>query len=268
MRERVVVEGVAGLKIALDETGAGEPVVVWLHSEFGPFSDPPVPAQTLERARFLTLHLPGWGVSQRGDAHIDSLPDLGLALWAVLDELGVGAVSLAGHGIGATTALEMGIQQPQRTRGIVAATPFGIVDAADPGVDTFALLPVDLLPHLYVEPRGALATTHFPAPTTPHEKGLAAIRRVEVLGEAGRYLFPLPDTGIEDRLYRLAKTKVHLLWGEHDGVVPAAIASRWTAALPSARSSVVPGAAHMLPYESSAIGDALDAILAEAVVCG
>jgi pimeloyl-ACP methyl ester carboxylesterase len=243
-------------------------VVVWLHSEFGPLSDPPVPAEALERGQVLTLHLPGWGVSERGGARIDTLPELGLALWFVLDELGVSTVALAGHGIGATIALEMAIQQPQRTRAVVAAAPFGIVDAGDPGVDMFALLTPDLLPHLYADPDGDLVKQQFPRPADPHERGLAAIRRVEVLGEAGRYLFPLPDSGIEDRLYRLAGTDVRLLWGEHDGVVPPAISERWAAALPSATSSVVPDSSHMLVYETTAVGDVVAGLLDPALVSG
>jgi pimeloyl-ACP methyl ester carboxylesterase len=265
---RLTVKGPAGSEFIVDDDENGADVVVWLHSELGPFSDPPVPATTLERSRFLTPHLPGWGVSSRGDAGFDSLPDLALVLWYVLDELSVGTVTLAGHGIGATLALEMGIQQPQRAQAIVAAAPFGIVDESNPGVDMFALLPPDLFPHLYVEPRGEIAAGHYPTPSDPHEKGLAAIRRVEVLGEAGRYLFPLPDNGIEDRLYRIATSQVHLLWGEQDGVVPATIASRWTSALPSARSTVVPNAAHMLPYESDAVGTTLDMILDGALLSG
>jgi pimeloyl-ACP methyl ester carboxylesterase len=97
---------------------------------------------------------------------------------------------------------------------------------------------------------------------------LAAIRRAEVLGEAGRYLFPLPDTGIENRLYRLAATDVRLLWGEHDGVVPTGISERWTATLPSAKSSVVAGSAHMLVYETSVVGDVVAGLLDPALVSG
>jgi pimeloyl-ACP methyl ester carboxylesterase len=268
MSRREIVSGPSGSTFAVDRAGTGDAVVVWLHSEFGAFSDPPVPADALEGGQVLTLHLPGWGISERGEARINTLPELALALWFVLDELGVGTVTLAGHGIGATIALEMAIQQPQRAHTVVAAAPFGIVDAGDPGVDMFALLTTDLLPHLYADSEGGLVKEHFPRPADPHERGLAAIRRVEVLGEAGRYLFPLPDTGIEDRLYRLAGTDVRLLWGEHDGVVPIAISERWTAALPSATSSVVPGSSHMLVYETSVVGDVVSGLLGPAVVSG
>lgn len=268
MSRREIVAGPNGSTFAVERAGSGEAVVVWLHSEFGAFSDPPVAAGALGRGEVLTLHLPGWGISERGGARIDTLPELGLALWFVLDELGVGTAVLAGHGIGATIALEMAIQQPQRARAVVAAAPFGIVDASDPGVDMFALLTPDLLPHLYADPDGDLVKHHFPRPADPHERGLAAIRRVEVLGEAGRYLFPLPDTGIENRLYRLATTDVHLLWGERDGVVPSAISERWTETLPSAKSSVVPGSAHMLVYETNVVDDVVASLLDPALVSG
>lgn len=238
-----------GVTFVVEESGPADgPCVVWLHDAWGQLDDPPI---DVDGARVLTLHHPGWGVAD-GVERFLTLTDLAIGYWWLLDRLDADDIVLAGHGIGATIAIEMAAQQPQRVRAVVGATPFGLVDDRDPGEDFFALLPPHLLPHLYVDPTGDLVTRHFPPPADAYEKGLAAIRRVQVLGSASRYLFPLPDTGIDARLYRLADLPVDLLFGAKDGVVPEASRRLWEQAMPSATIEMVDDAAHMLPYESDA----------------
>ncbi|MEO3862338.1 alpha/beta fold hydrolase [Acrocarpospora sp. B8E8] len=235
----------------VDEHGTpGGPVVVYLHSEWGALEEPPLSGELLDGARVLVAHLPGWGVSTSVRA-ASSLPDLALTLWWALDRLEVGAVRLAGHGLGATLAAEMAVAQPARVDALALMAPWGMFDEADPGADMFALLPRDLNPLIYADPEGPVAAAQQPRPADAHETGLAVIRRVQVLGAASNYLFPIPDTGIAERLYRLAGVPVLLVWGARDGVVPPSLAGLWSDHLPHARSEVVADAAHMVPYESA-----------------
>lgn len=155
----------------------------------------------------------------------------------------------------------MGVQQPSRTTALVLATPFGIFDDEHPGVDMFGLMARDVQRHLYADPTGPVALAHNPPSADAYEQGLAAIRRVQTLGAASNYLFPVPDTGIAARLYRVAGVPTVLLWGGRDGVVPADSARGWTRLLPEATSEVVPEAAHMLPYESDAVSTHLHRLL-------
>ncbi|MFF5111946.1 alpha/beta fold hydrolase [Streptosporangium sp. NPDC000509] len=235
----------------VDEHGTADgPVLVYLHSEWGAFEEPPLSGELLESSRVLVVHLPGWGVST-SVRPASSLADMALAVWWALDRLETGVARLVGHGIGATLAVEMAAAQPGRVESLALMTPWGMFDEADPGADMFALLPRDLAPLIYADPNGPVAAAHLPKPADAHETGLAVIRRVQVLGAASNYLFPIPDTGIAERLYRLAHVPVLLLWGAQDGVVPSSLAARWTEHLPHARSVVVQDAAHMLPYESA-----------------
>lgn len=245
-----------GVAVAVDTAGnaEAEPVVVWLHSEWGTFDEPPLSAGVLDRARVLVLHQPGWGVST-GDQHLPSLSDVALTYWTVLDRLGLGPVLLAGHGIGATIAAEMAVQQPERVRAAVLAAPFGLWEDEVGGEDIFALMPKDVVPHLYADVDSELRTRHFALSSDPHERGLAGIRRAQTLGPASRYLYPLPETGIRARLYRMADVPVELVWGAGDGVVPVAMADLWESLLPGANKVVVPDAAHMVAYECDAVSD-------------
>lgn len=254
LNREVVTLDQLGVSIVVDSAGdqASTAVVVWLHSEWGTFDEPPLSEEVLSRARVLVVHQPGWGVST-GEERLFTLADVALAYWTVLDRLGVGSALLAGHGIGATVVAEMTVQQPARVRSALLVAPFGLWDDEVGGEDIFALMPKDALPHLYADVDSDLRMRHFPSTNDPHERGLAGIRRAQTLGPASRYLYPLPETGIRDRLYRMADVPVELIWGAEDGVVPLAMADQWLSLLPRAGKVVVPNAAHMVAYETDAV---------------
>jgi pimeloyl-ACP methyl ester carboxylesterase len=253
---------IPGVTFIIDQSGDPSGTeLIWFHSEFGPFEDPPLNPTLASALSTRVVHLPGWGLSAGGHA-FDGLPELALALWWLLDSLNVSSAILAGHGLGASVALEMAAQQPQRVAGVAAIAPYGLVLEDDAGADLFALLPGDLRPHLYADSTGPVANSHFPRAIDAHEKGLAAIRRVEVLGSASRFLFPLADTGISDRAYRLRNTPIELVWGELDGLLPISLCKHWDALLPSAESTIISGVAHMLPYEADCASAALERLMA------
>ncbi|MFC5750990.1 alpha/beta fold hydrolase [Actinomadura rugatobispora] len=245
-----------GRIVVQEEGDPSAPVLVFLHSEFGAYDPLPLSEAVLASRRVLQVHLPGWGVSTC-DRPFGSLAEMSLALWWALDALGVGRVSLFGHGIGGTVAAEMAAGQPQRVRAATLVAPFGMFDEENPGADVFGLLPRDLVPSVYADPRGEVHAAHFPPPADAHEVGLATIRRVQVLGEASNYLFPIPDTGIAARLYRLAGVPVQLLWGGLDGVVPPELEKLWVEHLPHAESTVLDGVSHMAPYETPEVSAAM-----------
>jgi|GEM_PF-509157 len=246
--------------LVIDEVGLDDgPVVLWMHSEWGTYDDPPVDASVLDRARVIVIHQPGWGLST-GEGHLITLADVALAYWWAVNQLGLPPkVVIAGHGLGAAVAAEMAIQHPERVTDLVLAAPFGLWDDEIGGEDMFALMPRDVAEHMYADPLGPVATRQFPPAKTAYEKGLAGIRRAQTLGPASRYLYPLPDTGVSERLYRLADTPVTLVWGARDGLAPIALAERWTEYLPHARLVRVEEAAHMVAYESDDLSRVLSA---------
>jgi pimeloyl-ACP methyl ester carboxylesterase len=121
------------------------------------------------------------------------------------------------------------------------------------------------MPHVYADPNGPVMAAHYPAPTDAYERGLQAIRRVEVLGSASRFVFPLPDTNIVKRAYRIAGVPMSLVFGERDGVVPPEMAHNWSKVFPSASVRTVAGTAHMTPYESDAVAEEVAAMVKNVV---
>lgn len=256
----------AGSTLVIDEAGVEDgPVVLWLHSEWGTYDDPPVDASVLDRARVITMHQPGWGLST-GEDHLLALSDVALAYWWATEQLALPeTLVIAGHGIGAAIAAEMAIQHPERVSSVVLAAPFGIWDDEIGGEDFFALMPRDVAEFMYADPTGPVATSQFPPARTAHEKGIAGIRRAQTLGPASRYLYPLPDTGVAERLYRLDGTEVTLIWGAGDGLAPIGLADRWIEHVPHARLVRVDDAAHMVVYESDDLSRELGAAVAASV---
>jgi len=262
---RQVIEGpLNGLSFVVDRTDyRGGPLVVFLHSAWGAFGEAPLGDQVMSTMDVATVHLPGWGLS-KGVEHFDDISELALALWWVIEYLSSEPVVLVGHCLGGALAVEMAIMQPSKVRGLTLSNPFGFFNASYPGADIFGLLPKDMMHLVYVDPAGSIATTHHPPPNDAYERGLMALRRVEVLGAASRFMFPLPDTNIARRAYRLSHTPITVLFGEKDGIVPSQLASEWAASFPHAMIKTVPRTAHMTPYESGALGMAVSHLVVAA----
>jgi pimeloyl-ACP methyl ester carboxylesterase len=73
------------------------------------------------------------------------------------------------------------------------------------------------------------------------------IERARSMATAAKYLWPLPNRGLDRRLHRIAAPTL-VLWGESDGVVSPAYGKAFRDRLPDATLEIVSGAAH-LPHE-------------------
>ena len=68
------------------------------------------------------------------------------------------------------------------------------------------------------------------------------------LGMAGKFLFPIPERGLKDRMYRI-KARTVLVWGDSDRLFPAPYAHAWKEGIANAELVIVPDAGHMVPLE-------------------
>ena len=65
---------------------------------------------------------------------------------------------------------------------------------------------------------------------------------------AGKMLFPIPDRGLDERLYRI-RAKTVLIWGESDRVIPAAYGNVFCRGIADAELVQIPAAGHMVIVE-------------------
>lgn len=120
----VQVDG--GFRLAYDEYGAGEKVVVLLHGLLMRRSMHEPLATELARHgyRVLCLDMLGHGDSDRpADRRLHSMELYGRHVVRALDELDVGAVVVGGTSLGANIALEVAVRAPGRVRGLILDMP-------------------------------------------------------------------------------------------------------------------------------------------------
>jgi pimeloyl-ACP methyl ester carboxylesterase len=75
---------------------------------------------------------------------------------------------------------------------------------------------------------------------------------------AGKLLFPIPDRGLDERLYRI-RAKTVLIWSDSDRVIPSAYGDAFRRGITGAELVRVPAAGHMVIIEQP---DAVVAALA------
>ncbi|MBV9116828.1 MAG: alpha/beta fold hydrolase, partial [Acetobacteraceae bacterium] len=85
------------------------------------------------------------------------------------------------------------------------------------------------------------------------------VNNARTLGMAGKFLFPIPDRGLRDRLYRI-KARTRLIWGESDRLIPPVYAQAFQAGIRGAQLTVIPKAGHVPHLEQTAA--TMDAIAA------
>ena len=74
------------------------------------------------------------------------------------------------------------------------------------------------------------------------------VQNARQLGMAGKILFPVPDRGLSQRLYRV-KAKTVLVWGDSDKLIVPTYAHAWKKAIKGAELVSVPEAGHLVTLE-------------------
>jgi pimeloyl-ACP methyl ester carboxylesterase len=138
---------------------------------------------------------------------------------------------------------------PHAIESLVLICPAGLWIDECPVVDLFAALPFELPELLLHDPEkhGALLSAggDFNDPEFLTEFLVGNARR---LGSAGKLLFPVPDRGLADRLYRI-RARTSIVWGESDRLIDPRYGPVFEQAIAGADLTVIPEAGHMVPYE-------------------
>jgi pimeloyl-ACP methyl ester carboxylesterase len=74
---------------------------------------------------------------------------------------------------------------------------------------------------------------------------------------AGRILFPIPERGLANRLYRI-KARTIVIWGDNDRLIPPFYAQAFKKGIKDAQLVSIPEAGHMVILEKpEAVADAV-----------
>jgi pimeloyl-ACP methyl ester carboxylesterase len=234
-------------KIRVFEAGEGRPLV-FLHGAGGITEDDPFLAALARRWHAFAPLLPGYGDSEGAEGLRDTL-DVTLHSFDVLEALGLDRPILVGHSMGGMIAAEMAAIAPREVERLGLIAPAGLWLDDHPIPDLFSKLPHELPALLFHDPtfgeRMMTAGADFDDP-----KFLEAfiIRNTRQLAMAGKLLFPIPERGLDERLYRI-RAKTVIVWGESDRMIPPAHGDAFRRAIAGAELIRLPEAGHMVIVE-------------------
>lgn len=247
MKSRIIETPGGRTSIQVFEGGSG-PDLLFLHGAGGILPGDPF-LEALSRQ--FTVHaplLPGYGDSS-GEENLRDMLDFTLHTHDVMGVLGLERPLLVGHSMGGMIAAELAAVIPDCVDRLVLIAPAGLWDDAMPVADLFAMLPREMPHWLFhdVEAGTKLMTAglRLDDPAFLQDFLVMNARR---FGTAGKILFPIPDRGLRDRLYRI-RARTTIIWGKSDRLIPAAYGKAFAAAIPGSALITVPEAGHMLTLE-------------------
>jgi pimeloyl-ACP methyl ester carboxylesterase len=229
------------------EGGAG-PDLVFLHGAGGVTADDPLLAELAKTHRVIAPLVPGYGDSEEAPEIRDML-DFTLHTWDVIEALGLEDPILVGHSMGGMIAAEMAAVQPNDVSRLALIAPAGLWDDDHPIADLFSLLPYEMPAMLFHDAAaGAAMLTAGRNVTDPGFLQAYLVTNARQLGMAGRILFPIPERGLAQRLYRI-KAKTVVVWGDSDRLIPPTYAHGFKKGIAGAELVSIPEAGHMVVLE-------------------
>lgn len=244
MKERTVTFGNHNVRVW--EQGDGEPLVF-----LAGFMGLPQWIEFLdllaETRRVIVPSLPGFP-GATGHHQLDELSDWVAATLEILEAAASGPVDVVASSVAGALALEAAAANRSFFRRLVLIAPFGVFDDAHPAIDPWAQPPgFSSYPTLLcAHPERFEALWKTPDDADEVEWQILQVRAREA---AARYLWPLGDTGITKRAYRLTQPML-LVRGSEDRVIPRAYLEKLQGAVAGdAVLQEIPGAGHLVELD-------------------
>ncbi len=240
--------------------GSGTPLL-FLHGFEGPAATAGFREALAERYSVVAPTHPGYDGS--GDLEeIEGVLDLVLQYRQFIEREFEGPVDVLGHSLGGMFAAEIAAICPQVVRRLVLAAPFGLWLDEQPIPDLFVMSPGNLQRALWSDPEGPVAQAALSALGNGRSGPEAIVARAMNLSAAGKFLWPIPDRGLSNRL-PFVKAPALVVMGADDGLVPAAYGDAFANLIPQCTVEVIAGAGHLPMLEQpEAFTAAVSAFLA------
>jgi pimeloyl-ACP methyl ester carboxylesterase len=234
-------------KIQVLEGGHG-PDLVFFHGAGGTTPLDPFLGALSQKYRVRAPLLPGYGESEGSD-NFRSMLDITLLGLDILDALRLENPLLVGHSMGGMLAAEMAALAANDIKRLALIAPAGLWLDTHPIPDVFALLPADYPPLLFHDVKLGEQLITAGLKLDDHEfLRTFLVQASRQLGFAGKMLFPIPDRGLAERLYRI-KAKTLLIWGDDDKLIDKAYAKAFREKLKSSDYVEIKDAGHMVVLE-------------------
>jgi pimeloyl-ACP methyl ester carboxylesterase len=241
----VTADGIGPVPVTYGDRGTGHPFVL-LHGGAGPQSVTGFADQLAEAgpARVITPVHPGFARTSR-PAALSSIASLARLYVTLLDELGLGDVTVVGNSIGGWIAAEMALAGSARISGVVLVDACGIEVPGHPVADFFSLT-LDQVAEL---------SYHDPGPFRIDPAAMSAEQRTAMAGNREALAVyggtTMTDPGLRARLGQVSVPTL-VLWGDSDRIVDPDYGRAYAAAIPGAEFRLLPGTGHVPQIETPA----------------
>jgi len=230
------------------EGGSGEPLV-FFHGAAGVAPDDALLNALARERHVFAPYLPGYGETEDCPELRDML-DYTLLGWDLVRAFGLSDPTLVGHSMGGMIAAEMAAVAPNDVSRLVLIAPAGLWLDDHPIPDVFTLMPHEMPAWLFHDARaGAERLTEGLGLEDPAFLKAYLVRNARQMGMAGKLLFPIPERGLIQRLYRITARTI-IVWGASDRMIPPVYGSAFQAGIAGARLITVPAAGHMVTLEN------------------
>jgi pimeloyl-ACP methyl ester carboxylesterase len=246
-----------GQRVYLQDTGPRDAVpIVLLHGFGSSLQTWDAWAAVLARDyRVIRFDIAGFGLSGPAAGNDYSEAADVRRVLAVLEHLGVQQSVFIGHSMGGRLAWSLTASQPQRVSQLVLIAPDGFPDPAARSEKTFEVSPLLGLIRLSL-PQWALKLGLAPAYGDATRLSDAVVTRYQDMlrapGVRAAVIERMQQSRNSDPVPRLKTIAAPtlLLWGDKDAMIPSANAADYLAAMPRARSVLLPGLGHV-PHEEN-----------------
>ena len=236
------------------EAGEGEPLL-FLHGAGGIAAWEGALPLLSEKYHVHAPLLPGFGRSDGLD-YLEDQFDLFLHGFDVIEALGLERPYIVGESLGGWMAAEMAALRPKEIGRLALAAPIGLWRDEAPVVDMFGMTITELVPYLFHDQNCPAAQRLLAVTQLFGDRDDRSDEQVEILlamsrgfRTAAKFLFPIPEKGLERRLSRITAPTL-IVWGEEDRFVSPLYADIFREKMKSANVVTIPNTGHMIGLES------------------
>ncbi|MGH2584444.1 MAG: alpha/beta fold hydrolase [Dehalococcoidia bacterium] len=228
-------------QVRLWRDGAGTPLL-YLHGFEGHPGDAPFLTELAAGRRVYAPEHPGFGEST-GIEQIDDIVDMALYYRQLVEALDLGEVDVVGHSLGGMFAAEFAAICPQHVRRLMLVSPFGLwLDEAQIP-DLFVMSPGQLQRAMWHDPESGASQAALTQMSNGYSGIQATVKRAGNLSAAGKFLWPIPDRGLNKRIH-LIKAPTLIVLGESDRLIPPVYGEAFRSRIPDAEIVRIADAGH------------------------
>jgi pimeloyl-ACP methyl ester carboxylesterase len=199
--------------------------------------------------------LPGFGQST-GLEYLEDQFDLFLHGFDVIEALGLERPYVVGDSLGGWMAAEMAALRPREIGRLALAAPVGLWRDEAPVADIFGQLVHELVPYLFHNQSCPAAQQMLAVSMLFGDNDNRSQEQVEILIALSRgfrtiakFLFPIPENGLERRLWRIEAPAL-IVWGEQDKFSSPVYAEIFREKITHSEVLKIPNTGHAIGLES------------------